>query len=140
MGFLSFRLISSPEEWEERQKGLSKNGGSASSSTDHPKPSLKQNGVIYHLIVINQFRIQYESIWIHAYNLYRAWTEAGKFFYWTHFEKPEVLTDGSNKCRLTYSSRSLQVRLVSIRFFNIFLLFQSAMKDVPALAPSNGAF
>ena len=43
--FLSSRLISSSEEAEERREGLSKNGGSASSSTDHPRPSLKQNGV-----------------------------------------------------------------------------------------------
>ena len=66
MDFLSFRLISSSEEAEERQKGLSKNGGSASSTTDHPRPSLKQNGVIYHLILINQFGLQYYSNWIHA--------------------------------------------------------------------------
>ena len=61
MDFLSFRLISSSEEAEERQTGLSKNGGSASSTTDHPRPSLKQNGVIDHLILIHQFGLQYYS-------------------------------------------------------------------------------
>ena len=66
MDSLSFRLISSPGEAEEGQKGLSKNGGSASSSTDHSKPSLKQNGVINHMVLINQFGHPYYSNWIHA--------------------------------------------------------------------------
>ena len=48
--FLSFRLISDSEEENNGQRRkvlVSKNGGS--SSSDHPKPLLKQNGVIIDL-------------------------------------------------------------------------------------------